>query len=300
MSFTFLGILSASASVGFSAPVAGYSAGGSSLQIVVDKLSYPDETMSTLATGLSTGTRQMPGFANSLVAGYVPGGVTAAEGGGDSKVEKFAFPSDARSLLATGLSGGTRFNWGMANSGTAGYTQAPGTGTSSANKFAFPSDSRSVLTSVTTGTNGQAFSNNAVAGYMSDANTNFRKLNFATDAVTASAGTLAGSASEGASVSNSGVAGYFTIGARTFNKVAFPSDTLSTLTFGSFESRSASLAHSASGVAGYYTGGFLFGTGTKASSIDKITYATDTGSRIAAVLSIARSEGAGFANTGTL
>jgi hypothetical protein len=53
-------------------------------------------------------------MANALVAGYVGGGNTTAD---VATVDKFAFPSDTRSTLGTGLSSSRDVLAGMSNSG---------------------------------------------------------------------------------------------------------------------------------------------------------------------------------------
>jgi hypothetical protein len=64
---------------------AGYFAGGRTAVAgvtTVNKFKFPDETRTTLATGLSVGRRDLAGMANSGVAGYI--------GGGGAIVDKFA------------------------------------------------------------------------------------------------------------------------------------------------------------------------------------------------------------------
>jgi len=80
----------------------------------------------------------------SGVAGYAAGGESGSE---VSTVDKFAFPSDSRSTLATGLSSSRKESTGFSDSLIAGYV-AGGFGistVSTVDKFAFPSDSRSTL-----------------------------------------------------------------------------------------------------------------------------------------------------------
>jgi hypothetical protein len=100
------------------------------------------------------------------VAGYFAGGLTG--GSYLTTVDKFAFPSDSRSTLGTGLASGRMTAAGFANSGIAGYVAG---GNASGNfdsveKFAFPADSRSTLaTGLSTARREMAgFANSAVAG----------------------------------------------------------------------------------------------------------------------------------------
>ena len=60
------------------------------------------------------------GGAAEVGAGYFGGGATTGYVG-ISTVERFSFPSDARTTLGTGLSSARREFAAMANSGTAGY-----------------------------------------------------------------------------------------------------------------------------------------------------------------------------------
>jgi hypothetical protein len=105
------------------AGVAGYFAGGeggfgsSNLLTTVDKFAFPADTKSTLGTGLATAKRYTGGNSNSAVAGYIGGGETSASAQGITTVEKFAFPSDTRSTLGTGLSNSCKLLAGMSNEG---------------------------------------------------------------------------------------------------------------------------------------------------------------------------------------
>ena len=60
---------------------------------------------------------QVAGIAGS-VAGYVSGGTDGSE---VATVDKFAFPSDSRTTLGTGLSSARRQSAGMSNPSVAGY-----------------------------------------------------------------------------------------------------------------------------------------------------------------------------------
>ena len=84
--------------------VAGYVAGGrdGSDFTTVDKFAFPDDSRTTLATGLSIARKGEAGFFDPTVAGYVAGGRTGTTE--TSTVDKFAFPGDTRTTLATGLS----------------------------------------------------------------------------------------------------------------------------------------------------------------------------------------------------
>jgi hypothetical protein len=86
-------------------------------------------------------------MSNQAVAGYFAGG---NDQGGTflTRVDKFAFPSDTRTTLGTGLSAATRQQGGMSNAFVAGYFGGGSTTSSqvtTVDKFAFPGDTRSTL-----------------------------------------------------------------------------------------------------------------------------------------------------------
>ena len=129
---------------------AGYFGGGNdgSSTATVDKFAFPDDSRTTLGTGLSAATYQLAGAANSGTAAYFAGGYDGDAGATTATVDKFAFASDSRSTLGTGLSAATEGLAGAANSGTAGYFgggRAAGSSVTTVDKFAFPGDSRSTL-----------------------------------------------------------------------------------------------------------------------------------------------------------
>jgi hypothetical protein len=105
------------------AGVAGYVGGGSDASVrysTVDKFAFPADTRTTLATGLSSGRNRLGAMADSGVAGYFGGGGTTATSGEVTTVDKFAFPSDTRSTLGTGLD--------LAKSELGGFASSTGLG----------------------------------------------------------------------------------------------------------------------------------------------------------------------------
>ena len=90
-------------------------------------------------------------MADSGVAGYTLGG-GAAHNLETTDVSKFAFPSDSRSTLGTGVSAASRHGSAMADSGVAGYLALGNSyfvgDLDAMNRFAFPSDTRSLFTMV--------------------------------------------------------------------------------------------------------------------------------------------------------
>jgi len=138
------------ASSGAGAGGAGYFCGGitaaaSGGVTTVDRFAFPDDSRSTLGTGLSAVSSDSAGFANSGTAGYV----TNIAGGGAASdvVNKFAFVDDSRTTLGTGLSTGATDCGAMANSGTAGYVALGviSVNVTTVDKFAFPGDGRTTL-----------------------------------------------------------------------------------------------------------------------------------------------------------
>jgi hypothetical protein len=108
------------------------------------------------------------GFANTGVAGYSAGGFDWPPNAGTTTVDKFAFPSDTRSSLGTGISAAGGYGAGFADAGVAGYVSSAYTSPAAqVNKFAFPSDTRSILSSGLSANRNQpsGMADSAVAGY---------------------------------------------------------------------------------------------------------------------------------------
>jgi len=195
----------------------------------VDKIAFPADTRTTLATGLSIARNATGGMANVAVAGYFGGGVDNAGSNWYSTVDKFAFPSDTRSTT-TSLALGVSNNRGCANSGTAGYYTyaqvAPGNASAYLNKLSFPSDTLSANASYfPSGDISKAFAaNKGVAAYGGGS-----KIAFPTD--TRSAFTPSGSGHGSQASSINGLLGYFATGftGTTANKVLFATETGATL-----------------------------------------------------------------------
>lgn len=272
MTLSALGIFSAAGAGGAPYIGAGYFAGGSTTAVIlskVDKFTFPADTKTTLATGLSATRILMAGMANSKVAGYVGGGQVTG-GTKVSTVDKFAFPADTRSTLGTGLSTDVQALAAFANSGTAGYFAAGldqvDNRLTTVNKFAFPSDTRTTLG---TGTSSARWAlagmaDSGVAGYVGSGTT--------------------------------GIGGAFNSGiTNTVDKFALPSDTRTTTTITT--GRVALSAMANSGVAGYFSGG-VNSSGTPLSSVNKLTFPSDTASTLATGLSFAPEWNSGMADSG--
>lgn len=245
--------------------VAGYAGGGFASVVLsrVNKTTFPSDALSILGTGLSSGGGTGAAMANSGTAGYQAIGDTTGGTNFVSTVDKFAFPSDSRSTLGTGLSGARGFFVGMANFGVAGYFMGgritPFAYISTVDKFAFPADSRSTL-----GT-GLSANNGAQAGF-----------------------------------ADAGVAGYSAGGVISdgrVDKFAFPSDTRSALATGMSVNNYWVSATSDSGIAGY--AGCAGIGGSPSSSVDKFAFPSDTRSTLTSILTHATSgHGSSFSNEG--
>jgi hypothetical protein len=99
--------------------VAGYICGGDSANYaLIDKLSFSAETISASSAVLDIASQYNSGsFANHEVAGYVNGGNNMSGGSPTNRSEKFAFPSDTRSLLGTILTAAVSAGAGFADCG---------------------------------------------------------------------------------------------------------------------------------------------------------------------------------------
>jgi len=240
------------------------------------------------------------------VAGYFGGGFETAN---VTTVDRFAFPSDTRTTLATGLSSARSQTNGMANSGVAGYISG-GSNSSSSDKFVFPSETRTTIT-VTTRNNAGAFANSGVAGYIGggENSTGTRlgtvsKITFPADTTSTLAATFVTNTAMLTGFADNAVAGYFVggddsvdAGNRRCSKVAFPTDTM-TNNNGFLPSpgtrRLAGFANS--GTAGYAGGGER---ASVVATMFKFAFPADTSSTLGTGLSAARIWLAGMANSGS-
>jgi hypothetical protein len=196
----------------------------------VDKIAFPADTRTTLATGISQVRGAIGGMANVAVAGYFGGGVDSNGSTWYTTVDKFAFPADTRSTLGTGLSVSMSNNRGCANSGTAGYYTYGQTngGSNSAylQKFVFSTDTNSSNASYfPSATISKGFAaNKGVAAYGGT-----DKIAFPTDTRSAFAPSGSGHGSQASSIN--GLLGYFVtaFSGTGANKVLFATETGATL-----------------------------------------------------------------------
>lgn len=307
---------SASNSVTPIAPKAGYTAGGEgpSATNIIEKISLPAETRSTLAATLSANTQEAAAMSNSGVAGYV----TAISNSASTTINKLVFSSDAVSTLGTTLAFPRKESGAMANSGTAGYVlggnDSSGGGTTSAiDKIAFSNDTRTTLAATLTAPtyrNTGAMANSGTAGYAHGGNrtddygfTSYvDKITFSNDSKSTISATLSSINARNAAHANSGTAGYFLgglINLTTIDKITFSSDSKSAVSGGMSTPRNYHAGFANSGTAGYAAGGNNT-SGTRLSSIEKLAYSNDAVSSTSVTMASARNNPAGFADSGTL
>jgi len=303
-------------------PSAGYFAGGydSSYLSGIDKITFSDDSKSTLSATLTFIVGSLAGMANSAVAGYFAGGTNDSQyPAGFSHIDKITFPADTKSTLSATLTNGVWSLFAMANSAVAGYI-AGGSAPAFKNnidKITFSTDSKSTLSAtLTTFTRGAGgFANSGTAGYFAGGYNDsgysggphlahIDKITFSIDGKSTLSATISSSRRSSGAMANSGVAGYVAGGKNeagslfsAIDKLTFSTEAISvlsaTLTSSIFEL--AGVAQS--GTAGYFGGGY---GGGNVSRIDKITFSADTKSTLSATLTSARSALAGMADSGTL
>lgn len=245
-------------------------------------------------------------------AGYIMGGA----GGFLDTVDRFSFPSDARTTLGTGLSSARHSGAGMSNSGVAGYAAGGGTTgntpQTTVDKFAYSDDSRSTLGTGLADTRTNVpfgFSNSGTAGYIgggwsstgSAAIDKTDKFAFSNDSRSTISDTLVATAQYIAGMTNSGTAGY-TLGGYSgganlsrVEKLPFSTDTFSTLGTGLSAARRNGAGMANSGTAGYASGGYSDANQT---TVDKFSFSDDSRSTLGTGLSAGSQSHSGYANTG--
>ena len=134
---------------------AGYISGGEAYDISVgyvrmskiDKLTFSNDTRSTLSHTYSPNRNSQAGFANSGTAAYFAGGASNANSAFYSSIEKLTFSNDTVSTLGNTLTSNNRAAAGYAKSGTAGYIQGgyDSAYLSRGDKISFSNDSKSTL-----------------------------------------------------------------------------------------------------------------------------------------------------------
>jgi len=288
--------------------IAGYVIGGSNTggaaQTTIYKLTFETEVRTTLGTTLAgAGVEDASGMQDGAVAGYAIRGTA---------VERLAFPAETRTVLTATLTDAREQNCAVSNSGVGGYPSGGsllGVKTARIDKIAFPAETKSTL-AATLGvvTSQQAgHENQGVAGYTAgNVNTSGRehdKLAFPTETTSVLAALPVGRRIA-AGLSWRGTAGYIAGGRNPSTdttailKVVYPTETVSTLagTLTTTRTSTAPMENSYSGGGGYMGGGLV--ATTTVSSILKLSFATETGSTLAATLGAARGGPCGVSNSG--
>jgi len=300
-------------------PVAGYFGGGydGASFSVIDKITFADDSKSTLSATLTSARYGPAGMANSGVAGYFGGGNTVGGlSGNQSGIDKITFPADTKSTLSGTLTTAVHYLASMANSGTAGYF-AGGNGVATGNgnvsgidKITFSADTKSTLSATLTSARRSmaGFANSGTAGYVGGGNdgsniSGIDKITFSADTKSTLSANLTSARQYLGGMANSGVAGYFGGGNDSggnisgIRKITFSADTEAGLSATLTSARQGLAGMANSGTAGYFAGGY---DGARVSGIDKITFSADTKSTLSATLTSARSDLAGMADSGIL
>lgn len=264
--------------------------GGTGANTTINKLTFKDDTYTTLSATPPVGITQGAGSANSGVAGYTYGGY---ESTWTNRIAKLNFTSDAVSTLSATISTATYGTSSFSDNGTAGYKTGGHQGSAflgAVDKLTYSDETRS-STGATMGNLylSTGLSNKGVAGYTVGGyswSTNFvstvYKFVFATNSV--STPTNYGLAQYNiVGWENNGTAGYSAGGGEsrpsTIYKMPFSTDSMSSIsaTLSSGADWGGGLAEK--GVAGYYALGRIDRTVT-----DKVLFSNDTRSTIAQTL----------------
>lgn len=228
-----------------------------------DKITFPTDTKSALATQMMHGTANQSSSSNSGVVGYIIGGYANDYG---NWIDKLTFLTELISASSTVLSLRRYQHAACSNHGAATYV-AGGSGESgnlsNIEKLTFSTEAMSTLSAILS----RAYGVNGVTG-----------------------------------MANSSVAGYFVGGSGgagqsdTIDKLAFSTDTRTTLAAVLTTPIHTPAGYANSGVAGYIAGGhhnYVYKNG-----IDRIDFTSDTKTILSATLTSVRRGVAGFANEG--
>jgi hypothetical protein len=311
---------SASSSVTPITPTAGFVAGGlasngSSRLATISKVTFSNDSISTLGAGLSEARYTLTAHSNSGTAGYICGGYGSNH---TSIINKLTYSADSVSTLSPGLSAVSSESAGFANSGSHGYVvgginQSFNNWGNRIERTSYSDDTTSGI-NMSSGSFGRELSgasNNGVAGYAfggfenpSGSNT-IMKFNFSNNTAASIAATISSSVGKSSASANSGTAayiggGYNFSGVRnTIDKLAFSNDTRSILgnTLSTNRARSSGFANS--GTASYFASGDAnLGSGGT-TTVDKVVFSNDTRSSLGTNISY-QANSAGFANSGVL
>jgi hypothetical protein len=184
---------------------------------VIQKLTFSNESRSTISGKLSATRYQTGAFANSGTAGYVLGGEQAS--GEVTNIDKLTFSNDTVSLISGKLNVARRLVGCLANSGTAGYIgggyNSSSSYLSSVEKLTFSNDTVSTVSNTLAQNGGirPSFANSGTAGYMTGGNgagglpgfSTINKITFSNDAIATLGTTFGVSLAINSGFANSGV-----------------------------------------------------------------------------------------------
>lgn len=260
------------------------------------------------ASILGSGKRAnfLAGFIPPSIAGYVPAV-------SDGNTDKFAFPTEVRTIIGSTFSSVRGSAVGASNTQVAGYVAGGSPALSSIQKMTLPAETVSTISATLTSGRRQfaGMENHGVAGYFgtgygevggSGVTSNMNKLSYATEVnsstTSASVGTYGAKG-----FANSGTAGYVLGGFNgssrigTVDKFAFPADGRSTLGTGLSVGVFEHAATENYQVAGYRFGG-NDGSNPRVSSVDKFAFPSDSRTTLGTGLSAAKEGMSGFSHAG--
>ena len=280
----------------------GYFGGGSAFPAVyskMDKLNYSTDTVTALPASSLSAARYAIGSTGNTSAGYFGGGAEPAPTfGGRSVIDKLNYSNDLRTTLVATLSN-ARYALTATGNSTAGYFGggAPGGPQTTVDKLTYSTESVSPLPStgsLSIGRRYLAATGNSTAGYFGGGKlpapsvSTIDKLIYSTDTISISP-TLIGARYSLAATGNS-TAGYFGGGKVIFtsqvDKLIYSSDTIFQLpSTGALSSSRYGVEATGNSTAGYFGGGVAPGQPGYVSTMDKLTYSTDTRSTPVGTLS---------------
>ncbi len=128
----------------------GIDAGYANSFSTVDKMTYSNDSRSTLGTGTSLALGDSTGFSNSGTAGYTGTGFVYSGGNGTGyrSIDKFAYSTDSRSTLAALTTGFPQVPGTYSNYQSAGYVVPNSSGAVSGDKFLFSNDTKTAIATV--------------------------------------------------------------------------------------------------------------------------------------------------------
>jgi len=299
-------------------PKAGFMAGGlasngSTRLNTISKVTFSNDSTTTLGAGLSQARYTHSAHSNSGTAGYVCGGYTNSH---TSIIDKVTYSSGSVSTLSPGLAATSYEGAGFANSGSHGYVV--GGQNQSFNQWgnyiqrtSYSDDTTSGI-NMSSGSFSQEFSgasNNGVAGYTfgnfvnPSASNTIMKFLFSSNTASSIANTLTNSVGRSTASANSGVAAYvggggnpYTSNFSNIDKLTFSNDTKSGLGATLSQTRYRGNGYANSGTASYFSQGDSTGGW---STVDKLTFSNETRSTLSSNITV-QNHAAGFANSGVL